>query len=139
MEQYIEFITNHPVLTGTLALLVILFIVLEKRKGGQGITTAQMTQLINNEGAVVLDIREKTEFGKGHVIGAINIPSSKIKSRLSELDKYRDKPVIVVDAMGQHGGSAGKQLKEAGLTRVMKLTGGIGTWQADGLPLVKKG
>ena len=138
MEQIFEFTVNHPMLVGALVALVCALVFTEMRKGGQGVTTQDLTRLVNQQGAVIVDVREKAEFNKGHIVDALNIPFARLKDRASELLKHKDKPVIIVDAMGQHGGMAGKILKEAGIEQVMKLKGGIGTWQSDSLPLVKK-
>ncbi|WP_263080775.1 rhodanese-like domain-containing protein [Endozoicomonas sp. Mp262] len=138
MEQIFEFIVNHPMLVGALVVLVCALVFTEMRKGGQGVTTQDLTLLVNQQGAVIVDVREKAEFNKGHIVDALNIPFARLKERASELLKHKDKPVIIVDAMGQHGGMAGKILKEAGIEQVMKLKGGIGSWQSDSLPLVKK-
>ncbi len=138
MEQIFEFIVNHPLLVGALVALVCALIFTEMRRGGPAVTSQQLTHLVNQSNAVVVDVREKGEFSKGHIVDALNIPFAKLKDRASELEKHKDQPVIVVDAMGQHGGMASKILKEAGLNQVMKLKGGISTWQADSLPLIKK-
>ncbi|MGB0360991.1 MAG: rhodanese-like domain-containing protein, partial [Endozoicomonas sp.] len=128
---------NHPVHVGALAVLIIALIITEKRKGGQSISSAELTRLVNKEFGVVLDVREKADYAKGHIVNAINIPFAKIKGHTGELDKYRDKIIIVVDAMGQHSGSVGKELKAAGFTQVVRLSGGMNTWTSDSLPVVK--
>ncbi|MDP0560848.1 MAG: rhodanese-like domain-containing protein [Candidatus Endonucleobacter sp. (ex Gigantidas childressi)] len=137
MEYIFEFIVNHPLLVGGLASLVCVLIYSEMRKGGLSVTSQQLTQLVNQSNAIIIDVREKSEFQTGHIVDSLNIPFSMLKDRTSELGKYKERPVIIVDAIGQHGGMAGKILKETGLTQVMKLKGGIGSWRADTLPLVK--
>ena len=138
MAQLLEFIGNHTLLVGTLVALITALVFTEKRKGGQGISSQQLTQLVNQKEAVVVDIREKADYNKGHIVDSISMPYTKVKERVAELNKYQDKPVIIVDAQGQHAGVVGKQFGEAGLKKVMRLKGGITTWSADGLPLIKK-
>ncbi|MFK0570567.1 rhodanese-like domain-containing protein [Endozoicomonas sp.] len=138
MEQFIEFIVNHPLHVGALVALASALAFTEMRKGGQSLSTAQLTQLVNRDQGVVIDVREKADFSKGHIVNAINIPYVKIKVRAGELEKYREKTIIVVDAMGQHSGSVGKTLKDSGLTNVVRLQGGMNTWTSDNLPMVKK-
>ncbi len=137
MEQLFEFTANHPLLVAVLVAILCALLFTEMRKGGRAVSTQDVIRLVNQEDAIVIDVREKTDYNKGHVVGAINIPYAKLKDRVSELNKHKDKPIIIVDAMGQHAGSAGKTLKESGITNVVKLKGGIGSWQADSLPLVK--
>ncbi|WP_422135317.1 rhodanese-like domain-containing protein [Endozoicomonas sp. ALD040] len=138
MEQIIEFIGNHPLLVGSLVALVCALLFTEMRKGGQSVGSQEVTQLINHQGAIVLDVREKTDFSKGHIVDAVSMPYGKVAERIGELNKHKDKPIVIVDAMGQHAGTVGKQLKDAGFEQVVRLKGGIGTWTADSLPLVKK-
>ncbi|WP_330927104.1 rhodanese-like domain-containing protein [Candidatus Sororendozoicomonas aggregata] len=137
MEQLFEFAANHlPLVAALVAILCALFLT-EMRKGGQALSTQEMIQLVNQEDAIVIDVRKKADYDKGHIVNAINIPYANLKNRISELNKHKNKPIIIVDAMGQHASSAIKTLKESGLTNVVKLKGGVGTWQADSLPLIK--
>lgn len=138
MEQFIEFAINNPLHVGSLVALGCALAFTELRKGGQTVSTQQLTQLVNRDDALILDVRDKGEFGKGHIVGAMNIPHLKIKDRLAELEKSKEKTIIIVDAMGQHSGTVGKELKEAGMTSVVRLSGGMNTWTADSLPVVKK-
>ncbi|WP_067516115.1 rhodanese-like domain-containing protein [Endozoicomonas ascidiicola] len=138
MEQFIEFVINHPLHVGALAALAGALAFTEMRKGGQSVSTAELTGLVNRDLGVVLDAREKADFAKGHIVNAINIPFTKIKERATELDKYREQTIIVVDAMGQHSGSVVKELKAAGFTQVVRLSGGMNSWTSDSLPVVKK-
>ena len=129
---------NHPIHVGSLVALVVILIVTEMRKGGQTVSTAQLTQMVNQQQAVVVDVRDKKEFGKGHIVDAINIPYASVKDRVGQLEKHKENPIILVDAMGQHSGTVGKTLKEAGFVQVIRLQGGMNSWTADGLPVVKK-
>ncbi len=138
MDQFIEFAVNHPLHVGALIALGSALAFTEMRKGGQSISSAQLTELVNRNAAVVLDVREKADFGKGHIVGAISLPFAKIGERVGELEKYREKTIIVLDAMGQHSGSVGKTLKKAGFANVVRLQGGMSTWTGDNLPVVRK-
>ncbi|WP_422449938.1 MULTISPECIES: rhodanese-like domain-containing protein [unclassified Endozoicomonas] len=138
MEQFIEFIINHPLHVGALVALASALAFTEMRKGGQSVSTAQLTQMVNQDQGVVIDVREKADFSKGHIVNAINVPYTKIKERAGELEKYREKTIIVVDAMGQHSGSVGKTLKTEGFANVVRLQGGMSTWASDNLPVVRK-
>ena len=138
MDQLIEFATNHPLYVGALVALGSALAFTEMRKGGQSISSAQLTALVNQNAAVVLDVRDKADFSKGHIVDAISMPFTKVGGHVGELEKYREKTIIVVDAMGQHSGSVGKTLKKAGFANVVRLKGGMSTWTGDNLPVVKK-
>lgn len=130
------FITEQWLLVSILSVLVVALFIVESRKGGAALSHHQATRLLNDNQAVVVDVRESKEFSSGHIVDAINIPFAKLNERCSELNKYREKTLIVADKMGQHAGAAGKILKEKGFT-VSRLQGGIAEWQGQNLPLVK--
>lgn len=136
MTQFLIFIGQQWLLVGILMVLVFLYIQGEIKRGGQTISVHQLTLLVNRENALILDVRESTEFKEGHIIDALHIPFAKLKERLAELDKYKDKPIIIVDKMGQHSGTAGKQLREAGFN-ISRLDGGMTEWRGSNLPVVK--
>jgi rhodanese-related sulfurtransferase len=136
LANLIEFATTHYVLSGLFAALLALLIFTEVRKGGQSLSSRELTALVNSEQGVVLDIRGQKDFSAGHIVGALNIPFEKLASRMVELDKHKAKTLIVVDAMGQHAGAVCRDLKKAGFPAA-KLSGGISGWRGDNLPLVK--
>ena len=137
MDRLLEFSMNHPELVGPFFILLIGFFLLESRRGGKTVSPAQLTSLVNNEEGLVLDVRDAKEYREGHITGARNIPFSKLKESLTELTQYKEKPVVLVCKMGQHSGAAGKILNTDGFKNVLRLKGGISTWSAEGLPLVK--
>lgn len=137
MEQFFEFANNHLILVTSFIVLLVLFLWTESRKGGQGISSSQATQLLNKEGAVVVDLRSKPEYKEGHIIDAINLPYSSLGSKISELEKFRAKPIILVCKIGQHSKAAYKELVKAGFEDVRRLNGGMAEWQGANLPLVK--
>src|SRR4029078_9336519 len=99
MANFIVFLGQQWLLVGLLLILVFLFIQVEIKRGGQTLSIHQLTTLINRENALVLDVRENAEFKDGHIVDALNIPFSKFKEKLSELDKHKDRPVVIVDKM----------------------------------------
>lgn len=138
MDRFIEFAVNHYVLVSLFVAFLLGILVLESRRGGQKISAQGAVSLINRDEAVVVDIRDRKEFGEGRITGSVNIPLNAIKSRASELKKFKDKQIIVADKMGQHSAMAVKQLKAEGYENVVRLNGGIADWKGSNLPLVKK-
>ncbi len=138
MERVLEFAVNHYILVSLFAAFLVALVILESRRGGKKISAQDAVSLINRDQAVVLDIRDRKEFGEGRITGAINIPLNSLKSRVSELKKFQDKQIIVADKMGQHSAMAIKQLNEEGFTNAVRLNGGLNDWKASNLPLVKK-
>jgi len=137
MERILQFAVNHPELVGPFIVLVILLIWVESRRGGKTVSSQQLTNLVNREGALVLDVRESKDFREGHITESRNIPFSTLKENLNQLEKFKEKPVVVVCNVGQHASAAGKILSGSGFTDVRRLSGGITSWKSDGLPLIK--
>jgi len=136
LANLIEFASNHYVLSSAFVLLLVLLIVTELRKGGKSLSTRELTALVNRDQGLVLDVRPKKDFSAGHIVESLNIPYDKVAERLSELEKHKDKTLIVVDTMGQHAGTVCSELGKAGYTAA-KLSGGIASWRGENLPLVK--
>ncbi len=96
------------------------------------------TQLINHKSALVLDVREQGEYDAGHVLNSKLIPLGKLNERLGELEKYRERPIVVVCRSGQRSASACAFLAKKGFVQVHNLHGGIVAWQKAGLPVEKR-
>lgn len=137
MESLFLFIGNHPFLVGAFVLLLALFIWNEMQRGGTTIGTQELVKMVNGEGATVLDLRDKSEFDQGHIVESINIPYASLESRMDELKKFKDKPLVIACKMGQHAGAAGTMLRKNGFENVSRLRGGIAEWRGQNLPVVK--
>lgn len=137
MERLIEFALQHFYLVGAWVFTLALLLWNEKRKAGKSVSPAEATRLINKENGALLDIRQRKEWDTGHITGAHHIPFADLDRRMNEMEKFREKPVIVVCNLGQTAGSAAKKLKAAGYTQVVRLSGGMTEWKAQNMPIVK--
>jgi rhodanese-related sulfurtransferase len=102
--------------------------------GGREIGTLEATRLINGN-ALVLDVRDGNEYAGGHIPNAKHIPLAELDKRLSEIAKYKDKPVIVSCRTGMRAGGALRILQKNQFTQVYQLRGGITAWEQASLPL----
>lgn len=109
------------------------------RGAGNSVSPVQATLLINREDAVVLDVREADEFAAGHLPDALSIPVSKLAERVAELEKYKDKPIVVCCASGVRSGKACSELKKHGFDKLHNLAGGVDAWVGAGYPIKKSG
>jgi rhodanese-related sulfurtransferase len=107
------------------------------QRGGSRVSLLQATQMLNQGKSVVLDIRSPEDFAAGHIRDARHIPLKELKSRISELDKFKSKSVIVVCSSGAQSSRAAGVLKGAGFGDVYSLDGGLAAWRAQGLPTAK--
>ncbi|GAA80057.1 MULTISPECIES: rhodanese-like domain-containing protein [Pseudoalteromonas] len=138
MDQYIEFITNHPILS--LAWVGIVFLIVSgwiksKFSAVRQINPQQLTLLINRDDGQVIDIRAQKEFNTGRISGAEHLsPENAKKSDFSSLEKYKTKPIIVVCTTGMTAQGTAAAMSKAGFERVYLLAGGMGAWQSASLP-----
>ncbi|MDB5814490.1 MAG: sulfurtransferase [Rhodocyclales bacterium] len=99
------------------------------------VSPQQAVLLVNRENAVIVDVREQTEFAAGHLPAARNIPLKEIESRSAELKKFIKRPLIVVCQSGNRSRSALASLRKAGFERVVNLDGGFAAWSQAGQPV----
>ena len=133
MERWFEFMGNHPFLFGALAVLLVLFFVIEGKRGGRKISPQSLGILVKAQNAMLIDLRDAKDFREGHISGSRNIPYSKITSHIEEL-KAAERPLVFICNSGQVAGTA---LQQVGHNDAYRLDGGINNWKAQGLPLVK--
>lgn len=108
------------------------------RPAGNSVSPVAATLLINREDAHIVDVREADEFASGHLPEAKNIPAGKLVERISELEKFKDKPIILCCASGMRSGKASGELKKQGFEKLYNLEGGVDAWVGAGYP-IKKG
>ncbi|MFA9216596.1 MAG: rhodanese-like domain-containing protein [Sphingomonadaceae bacterium] len=104
---------------------------------GKRASAQEVTLLINRDKAVIVDVRDAAEFATGHLPNAKNIPLADFDKRIGELDKLKNKSVVVVCQSGARAASAAAKLGKAGFSDVVNLDGGVAAWKTAGLPLAK--
>ena len=135
-ELIFQFLGEQWVLVVGLMMVLTLLLLHETRKAGPSLSINEAVQLVNSEGGVFLDIRDAADFARGHITDALHIPAAALAGRSAELEKFREKPVVVVCKMGQSSGPATKTLRSQGFSRAQKLAGGMMEWDAQKLPVV---
>lgn len=84
------------------------------------INVDKVRDLVEN-GAYIIDVRERIEFEKGHIKGAINIPLSQLRERINEIPK--DETVYLHCRTGQRSYNAVLALQNLGYNNVINITG----------------
>ena len=136
MARIVEFLINHWMLSTAWVVLLAVLMSYMKALAGKKVSPHEATMLVNRSKGILLDIRERVEFEKGHIVEAVNIPLSKLSERMVELEKRKDSPIIVVCQMGHQSGDAVKALEAGGFSQVSRMSGGLSEWQQQNLPLV---
>ncbi|MEW7978219.1 MAG: rhodanese-like domain-containing protein [Candidatus Sedimenticola endophacoides] len=139
MDDFLKFAGENLFLFGALAVILVLLAQnLIASADKSAVTPSGATELINREDAVVVDVRPMNDFNAGHIINAINIPANNLAKQLSQLEKHKNRPIIVACRSGAQSSLACKQLRKAGYERVHNLKGGILAWESDNLPVSRK-
>ncbi|HHO67832.1 MAG TPA: rhodanese-like domain-containing protein [Gammaproteobacteria bacterium] len=140
-SRLLEFAGNHTLLITAFFAVLGLLVAGELRNRLGGIRKVDPTGaavLSNRENAVFLDIREDKEYHEGHIPDALHIPLKQLPDRIAELEKYRDRPLIVCCRSGSRSASACATLRKQGFENVYNLGGGMLAWQSANLPVRKK-
>jgi rhodanese-related sulfurtransferase len=134
----VEFIRNNLLLivVAVVSGAMLIWPFVRRGTGGPHVDPARATQLINREDALVIDVRDPGEYGAGHILGARNLPVARIDGK-ADLGKRKDRPLILYCDSGARASKAAAALRQQGYTQVVNLSGGLGAWQAAGLPVEK--
>jgi len=139
MQQFVEYVGNHPYLVSAAVLALVVVIVSEMRARVQGLAAIGPNDAIRlmNQGALVLDVRDGAQFEAGHIGEARNIAPKDLATSAEQLKKYREKPVIVCGDTGMQAGTTVRELNKLGFAKVFNLRGGLAAWRQENLPLVR--
>lgn len=135
-----QFAGQNPVLSLLFVGLTLALVYTEIARlfvGYKVVSPAQLTDLINKESALLVDVSAIAEFEKGHILGAKHVAMSQFDPENKLLAKAKDLPVAVVCRTGQQSSDAAKRLHKAGFTKVYWLNDGINAWIQADLPLSK--
>jgi rhodanese-related sulfurtransferase len=107
------------------------------RSAGGSLSVNDAVLLINREKAVVIDVCEAGEYAAGHVAGAKHVPLAQLSTRLPEIAKNKNTPVVLVCQHGRRSASAAKVAQGLGYVKAWSLTGGLASWRAAKMPVEK--
>jgi len=140
MQFVINFVVNNWYLFAGLAVVSILLAgptLSRLLHGVQNVGASRAVALVNHESGVLVDVREPAEYGNGRIPRAILLPLSRFKDSLTELEKFKNRPVVLYCRSGRRSGRAAVLLRKHGFASVHNLAGGIQAWQGENLPVEK--
>jgi len=144
MDAFIVFLQKSPfnmmlfggaLVTGSMLLWPLL---MRPFRAGREVSALEAVQLINRKDALVIDVRDTGEYEAGHVGGARHLPEKQLTERLREIEKFRDRPIIITCRSGTRSHVAVQVLRRNGFDQAVNLRGGISAWEQAGMPLEKR-
>jgi uncharacterized membrane protein YdjX (TVP38/TMEM64 family)/rhodanese-related sulfurtransferase len=105
---------------------------------GRTIDIPELKRRIDNNGALVLDVRTAEDFvgGQGHIDSAVNMAVEELSDRMDELTNYIEHPIVIVCRTDKRSAKAALLLTEQGFHDVHVVRGGMTKWIEAGLPVV---
>jgi rhodanese-related sulfurtransferase len=115
--------------------LLMLVLILKRRSVNmvndnvKNVTAEEANKVISeNNDIAILDVRTQKEYLAGHIPGALLMPVGEMASRISEIEKYNEKPVLVYCASGGRSPLAVKLLLKNNFKNIYHLNSGISKW-----------
>jgi len=140
MQQFAEFVGNHALLSGAFVAVLLLLAWTEVTRRGQGfkrLSPAQAVEFLNRGQVAVVDVSAPADFGKGHIVGARNLPVSRLSEADKEVERLLQNPVLVTCKSGTTSDQAAAALVKRGASEVAVLKGGMTQWLADHYPVTR--
>lgn len=101
--------------------------------GCRQVDSAQAQELILNQNAMVVDVREPHEYAAGRIPNAKSIPLRQIGLHIESLKQHSDRPIILSCRTGSRSEMACRFLSESGLDNIYNLASGLMGWQSANL------
>ncbi len=139
IDQYIEFATNHWMLV--VAFLAVTYFLIQdvfesSLRKYQTISPMLTVTKLNTGNPIVVDVRDASDFNKGHISDAIQIPLASLESQIKKIELYKKDDVIVVCQTGMRSATACANLTKLGFEHIYQMTGGMQSWEDNKLPVV---
>lgn len=136
---YTFIIKNIFIITTILIMISILFIIEIKdyKYKKNGLTPQEAVKLLNNNNAIIIDLREEILFNKCYILNSINIPYNKINENKNIITKYKKNILILIENK-KNNKTAINLFKNYGCNNIMYIVDGIDSWIRNDLPTYKK-
>jgi rhodanese-related sulfurtransferase len=85
-------------------------------------------------GAVLVDVREASDYAKEHAVDALGLSKGIVELRIEETVPDTAKEIIFYCGGGSRSALVADNLQKMGYTNVLSMTGGFKAWKDQGLP-----
>lgn len=94
--------------------------------------SAAETELAAERGAIIVDVREASEWEQGHIDGAHHVSKSYIEQEIESMAPDRAAPIVLYCAGGVRSLFAARTLIDMGYRDVASMSGGFQAWKSEG-------
>jgi rhodanese-related sulfurtransferase len=85
----------------------------------------QVKEWLDQQQALVLDVRQLSEWNAAHIPGAVLIPLDQLERRLGEIEAWKEKRVVVHCHHGVRSLRGAAFLRSKGFTTAHSMAGGL--------------
>jgi rhodanese-related sulfurtransferase len=90
-------------------------------------SATEVRNKLKKENILLLDVRTDMERRSQSIKGSLHIPSGQLRSRIGELEKYKNKEIVCYCRSGNRSLNSASLLKKHGFNSA-NMKGGIVTW-----------
>jgi len=131
----VNFIINNIFLISIVLISATLLLLPTFQRRGPHLPPFQVTQKMNKEKVIFLDIRKADEYAAAHLRNSIHIPDADLTNKMGRIERYKADPIVIVCATGSRAARATSLLKKAGFKNVSSMEGGMKAWQDQNMPI----
>ncbi len=101
------------------------------------VDSSELRRQLEEKAVRILDVRTPAEFEGSHIEGSVNVPLGLLRKHSTELARHLDDDIVLMCLSGARSTQAEEALRDAGLSNVRVLDGGIKDWKAEGHEVVE--
>ena len=101
----------------------------------RAVDAKKAAQILKEQKPILLDVRTRREFKRGHIKDALLIPVQELQTRLKELSAYKHTDILIYCATGNRSTVASKILIDNGFKRIINMRYGIAQWSRNKYPI----
>ncbi len=139
MTEFVNFVTQHWLLSCTTLCVVVMIISLELNSSKRmlpNLDPQAAVLLLNHGEALLIDLRSTLLFNEAHIAGARNIPAENLAELLPKNKLSKTITLILVTTSGTLSKNELKLFQENGFPKIALLAGGINAWREANFPLI---